>query len=407
MSPTAARLATRTVEVDDPGDLLARVPDPGGMAWVRRGEGMVGWGRARLVRLGTGPERFARAAEALAAQPAEVDDEVGVPGTGLIGFLSATFDPDEDGSVLVIPEMVLGRRGGRAWLTVNGDGLVPQVAAVQALATGARIRYAGTSMPELAWLEAVADAVRAIRGGGLTKVVLARDLAVWSTAPFDARLLARRLAERFADCWTFAVNGLVGATPELLLRRRGDEVTSLVLAGSAGRDADRGRDAALGAALLDSAKDRDEHAQSVASVVDVLAPRTHDLRVDAQPWLLRLANIQHLATAVQGRLTSPAGVLDLVGALHPTAAVCGTPRGEALARIRALERFSRGRYGGPVGWVDAGGDGELGIALRCAELDGTRARLFAGAGIVAESLPEAELEETRIKFRAMQSAFGG
>ncbi|MGH8887374.1 MAG: chorismate-binding protein, partial [Egibacteraceae bacterium] len=138
-----------------------------------------------------------------------------------------------------------------------------------------------------------------------------------------------------------------------------------------------------------------------------LHPLCARLEADADPWLLRLDNVAHLATRFRGVLTRPVPSLDLVGALHPTAAVCGTPTAAALDRIRALERMDRGRYAGPVGWTDAHGDGEWAIALRCAEVDGPRARLFAGAGIVAGSLPEGELEETRLKLRAMQSALEG
>jgi menaquinone-specific isochorismate synthase len=198
----------------------------------------------------------------------------------------------------------------------------------------------------------------------------------------------------------------VGATPELLIRRRGASVESLVLAGTARRAAVEADDAAVGAELLSSAKDNREHEFAVDSVALVLAGVCDDLTVDDGPFLLKLANVQHLATRVRGRLAEPLSALELAGRLHPTAAVCGTPRAEAEGLIRRLEGMERGRYAGPVGWVDAAGDGEFGIALRCAEVNGARARLFAGNGIVADSRPEAELEETRLKLRAMQSALG-
>ncbi len=410
-SASTATLTVRTVEVDAPDDLLALLADPASVAWIRRGDGLVGWGRAARIDVGAGADRFARATAALAAlfDRAVVDDEVGVPGTGPVAFGSITFDPRSAGSVLVVPAVVLGRRDGRAWLTVTGDtprdGGVPP--GPQALPAPGRVRYAGASLPELAWLDAVATAARAVRAGELDKVVLARDLHVWSDAPLDPRVLARRLAERFPDCFTFVCEGLVGATPELLVRRTGTDVESLVLAGSAPRGRDAADDARRGAALLASHKDRREHDLAVASVRDVLAPRCGQLATDPQPHLLRLANVAHLATAVRGRLSGTPTALELAAALHPTAAVCGTPTAVALERIRVLERMDRGRYAGPVGWVDARGDGEWGIALRCAEVDGTRARLFAGAGIVGASLPEAELEETRLKLRAMQSALEG
>jgi menaquinone-specific isochorismate synthase len=408
---TSPALAVRTGELSDLGDLLAHQPDPRGPVWVRRGEGIVGWGEALRVDLGTGAP-LVRAAEVLreVAAAADVEDPVGVAGSGLVGFVSTTFDPDVAGSVLLVPRVVLGRRDGRAWVTTIAAGAPapppPPIGAVRAAPAPGRIRYAGAQVDELGWLEAVDRARRAISDGRLDKVVLARDLAVWSTEPLDGRALARRLAERFPDCFTFAVDGLVGATPELLVRRSGPSVDSVVLAGTARRGGDAAEDAAIGRALLDSEKDRDEHLHAVASVREVLAPRLADLSVD-EPALLRLDNVQHLATGLRGRLRDTStGVLDLAAALHPTAAVCGTPTADALALIRGLEGLDRGRYTGPVGWVGAHGDGELGIALRCALVDGTRARLYAGAGVVGASLPEAELEETRLKFRAMQAALG-
>jgi menaquinone-specific isochorismate synthase len=396
------RVVTRPVP--DPGDLLARLPAPSGVVWTRGGEGFIGWGEAVRVDLGPG-ERFARAAAALAAlrREAEVDDPLGVPGSGLVAFTSFTFDPAASGSVLLVPATVLARRGGRAWLTTV-DGAEAAVPPPQGLPATGRIRFAGASVSELAWLEAVDTARARLDGVTIEKVVLARDLAVWSEEPFDPRVLARRLAERFPACFTFAVDGLVGASPELLVRRTGTAVDSLVLAGSAARGRDAAEDAALGRTLLASSKDLHEHRPAVAAVAGALRALGVELQLDAEPRLLRLDNIQHLATDVRGRLAGAATALDLAGRLHPTPAVCGTPTDAARALIRELEGLDRGRYAGPVGWVDARGDGEFAIALRCAVVVGARARLFAGAGIVAESLPEAELEETRLKFRAMQSA---
>jgi menaquinone-specific isochorismate synthase len=199
----------------------------------------------------------------------------------------------------------------------------------------------------------------------------------------------------------------------------GADVRSLVLAGTTPRGGSAAEDAALGAALLASAKDVEEHRYAVADVRAALAPLCDRLDVDEQPWLLRLANLQHLATGVTGRLAgSPqaapgaalsehASALALAAALHPTAAVCGTPAGAAMELIRELEGMDRGRYAGPVGWVDARGSGEWAIALRCGEIAGKRARLFAGGGIVAGSQPESELAETETKFRPMRRALEG
>lgn len=411
MSTSLARAprVVRTEVVPDPPDLLAALPASGGTAWVRRGEGFVGWGEAARIDPGTGPDRFARAAAELAALLGDLDveDPARLPGRGPIAFASFTFDPRTPGSRLVVPAGLLARRDGHAWWTGTGAPFArPQPMPRVRLLASERVVYAGSSITELAWLEAVAAAAAEIAEGasGLRKVVLARDLRVATPAPLDVRLLAARLAERFPDCWTFVSDGLVGATPELLVRRMGRRVTSLVLAGSAPRGVDPASDARLGAALRGSAKDDHEHRLSVTSVRDALRELCPDLVTDPEPFLLRLENVQHLATRTGGTLSEPVTALELAGVLHPTAAICGTPSATALDRIRALEGMDRGRYSGPVGWVDARGDGEFGIALRCAELGPTGARLFAGAGIVGASLPERELEETRLKLRAMQSA---
>lgn len=394
-------------EVVEAEDLLAMLPERDGTAWVRRGEGLVGRGTAGAADPGTGPGRFARAQEAVDALLGGGPGGAGGP----VAFASFTFDPAVPGSRVAIPAVLYTRRAGRTWRTaVIGAHGQPDTGAdrVRLLPRAGRVVYAGSTLPELAWLEAVDRAAREIAAGGpLRKVVLARDVRVTTPEPLDVRILAARLAERYPDCWTFLVDGLLGATPELLIRRAGRHVWSIVLAGTARRGEDPRADAAVGAALQASAKDREEHALAVASVTAVLEPRCAGLSVDAAPRLLRLANVQHLATRVEGELATPLTALELAGALHPTAAVCGTPRALALDRIRALEGMDRGRYSGPVGWTDASGDGEFGIALRCAQLEPTGARLFAGNGIVGDSLPEVELEETRLKLRAVQSALEG
>jgi menaquinone-specific isochorismate synthase len=402
------RLTVRTRPLDDDRPLLTLPPTADALAWVRDGEGLVGWGEAVRLRPGPGPGRIERADAELRALAADVDDPVGLPGSGLVALGSFSFAADSPGSALVVPRVVVGRRDGRTFLThIDPEGADP----VPGPASGTpappprdRPRYAGSTVPDLHWLEAVAQAVQRICAGDLEKVVLARDHAVWAHDPFDPLELARRLTARFPSCHTFVVDGLVGATPELLLSRFGRRVTSRVLAGTAGRDPDEATDAALGADLLASDKDRWEHRLAADSVEEVLGPRCARLDHEPEPRLLRLDNVQHLATTFEGELADDASSLELVSALHPTAAVGGTPRTEALELIAELEGMDRGRYAGPVGWTDRGGDGEWGIALRCAELSGARARLFAGVGVVAASLPEAELEETRLKLLAMQAA---
>ncbi|HEY5361721.1 MAG TPA: isochorismate synthase [Streptosporangiaceae bacterium] len=414
-----AGLVVSTVEVPDPGNLLAQLPGPAAVAWVRRGDGLVGWGEAARLTLPAGADRFTAGEKWLRElfDDARVTDEVGVPGSGAVAFGSFTFDPACDGSVLIVPRVVLARRSGRSWLTtISGPAGTPgnagQLPAAAPVTAPGQVRWSDGSLSAPQWEQAVAAAVAAIRAGELSKVVLARDLQAVASAPIDARMLLTRLAARDPDCYTFSCAGLVGATPELYIRREGQQVASLVLAGTAPRGGSPAEDAALGAGLLSSAKNVEEHGYAVADVRAALEPLCAELAVASQPSLLRLANVQHLATAVTGVLASRPGAppgeqpsaLALAAALHPTPAVCGTPSGAALQMIRELERMDRGRYAAPVGWVDAAGNGEWGIALRCAALDGPRARLFAGCGIVADSDPAAELAEAQAKFRPVQQA---
>jgi menaquinone-specific isochorismate synthase len=241
-------------------------------------------------------------------------------------------------------------------------------------------------------------------------VVLARDVFATAAEPIDARALLRRLAVRYPECFTFACAGLIGATPELLLRREGNEVSALVLGGTAPRGGDPALDLALGEELLASAKNMEEHLYAVDSIRDALGPLCRKLDVEARPGLMKFPNLQHLGTRVRGTLAAngtPKSALALAAAVHPPAAVCGTPTPAALELIRELEQMDRERYAGPVGWVDAEGNGEWGIALRCAQLSGATARLFAGCGIVAGSDPAAELAETLVKLRPVRDALEG
>lgn len=373
-------------------DLAALLVDPKGSFWAHRGEGFCGWGTYARIEPGTGPERFKDAA-------AELSDVFrGVAEEGAVAFGAFTFDEEIPGSVVTIPDVLVEQRNGeRRTVTLRETR-----AGAPAEAQPFEVRYAGSSVSELDWLDAVARTVKSIRGTDLEKVVLARDIHIWSKTAFHVPTILGRLMRRFPECYTFAVDGFLGATPELLVAKRGERISSLVLAGTAPRGLGA-EDDAIGAALLSSAKDMDEHAPAVASVRDVLQAIGDEIRI-GEPHLLKLANVQHIATIVEARGPREMSVLEVVEALHPTAAVCGSPTGAALETIRSIEGLDRGRYAGPVGWVNAAGDGEWGIALRCAEIDGTRGRLFAGAGIVGASEPEAELEETRIKFNAMMAA---
>lgn len=406
---------TTALEVDDAADLLDLAPAGDVIAWLSGTLDVVGWGEAARAEPGAGADRFARAHAWFAELATSVErrDELGPDRAGSLTALgSFTFDERQPGSRLVVPAVSIGRSPAGSWITrVAPDDRLNDLPGPTPSAPppsgGDRVRYAGSSQPDLLWLEAVAEAVARIARGDLDKVVLARDYAVWSRQPFDARHLARRLHARFPSCFTFVVDGLVGASPELLVRRRGRDVTSVALAGTTGRSDDPDEDARLGRALLTSDKDLREHAFAAQSVRDVLEPRCLELDADDEPGLLSLDNVAHLATVFRARLAGDDTALELAAALHPTAAVGGTPTRIALDTIRELERMDRGRYAGPVGWLGADGDGEWAIALRCAELSGARARLFAGNGIVAGSLPEDELEETRLKLHAMQSAFDG
>jgi len=411
-STDVAASTLRTTEVGYRGDLTALLPADGALSWTRRGQGLVGWGeRARLEV--TGPSALAEAAAWWDDVRAGLDGGSGsaVPGSGPVVFASIAFDPAAGTSVFVVPEVVVGRRGARTWVTTDAERDADDVLRPREDhdRPAPQLRYADGAMNPASWCAAVAEAVRRIEDGDLAKVVLARDLLVASDLPLDPRRLLARLAARFPDCWTFAVDGLLGATPELLLRRTGRQLSARVLAGTAPRGAGA-EDTRLADALLTSAKDRAEHALAVRSLVDALLPFCAELDVPAEPELLTLANVRHLATDVtgaqrRGGASGAARLLDLVGAVHPTAAVCGTPTDRAGALIAELEGMDRGRYAGPVGWLDTRGNGEFGLALRCAELTGpTSARLFAGCGIVAGSDPAAELAETQAKFAAFRAA---
>ncbi len=401
-------LTVKTVKVPNPGDLLTRLPGPEASAWIHEGDGLVGWGEAARMSVPAGADRFAAGERWLAAlfDAADITDDVCLPGTGPVAFGSFTFDPDTGGSVLIVPATIVARRGGVAWLTtITGAGVREHVSA--AAYPPDEVRWSDGSLTAPQWEQAVNAAVARIKAGDLRKVVLARDLYASASAPIDSRILLARLAARAPGCYTFACAGLVGATPELLISREGRDVSSLVLAGTMARGGSQADDAALSAALLASAKDAEEHQYSVDSVRELLAPLCGQLAVDPAPFLLQMADYQHLATKVTGVLAGDASALRLAASLHPTAAICGTPTETALELIRELEGMDRGRYSGPVGWVDYRGNGEWGIALRCGEVGGSRARLFAGGGIVAGSQAAAELAETETKFRPMRRALEG
>ncbi len=420
---SAAPLVSRTVPLPPElgAALLSLLPARGARdlcSWVRRGEGVVGWGRA-AAHTASGPDRMAeldRWWSSLVAH-AVVRDEVQRPGTGPLAFGSVSYAASSpSGATLVVPEVVVGVRGDQAWLTTVGAESAPAVAAVPGSVEVAvqptprgpsDVAFADGSLSPAAWAGAVAEAVQRITAGELDKVVLARDLEVSTADELDVRWLLHRLAERYDTTWVFAVDGLVGATPELLVRREKGLVTSRVLAGTIRRSGDDEHDLALAASLARSSKDLEEHEYAVRSVADALAPHCSSMNVPEVPFVLHLSNVMHLATDVAGVLVDDASALALAASLHPSAAVCGTPTPVADAVIAELEHMDRGRYAGPVGWIDASGDGEFGIALRCGAVsaeDPSRIRLFAGCGIVAGSDPDDEVAESSAKLVPMRDA---
>jgi len=415
--PHVPTLVARTVAIEDPGALLSLLPETVGpeqvCSWVRHGEGLVGWGQSLTFET-SGVDRFAeaRAWWQSVADRAVIRDDVHLPGTGPIAFGSFSFAADSAaGAKVVVPEVLVGRRGPRWWMTTIGvDSHLPaslEPAAASPPVGPVDVRFADGALSGAQWSMVVARTVERINAGEMDKVVLARDLDVHAGSAIDPRWLLLRLAERYDNTWVFAVDGLVGATPELLVRLEKGLVTSRVLAGTIRRTGDDEHDLALAASLARSSKDLEEHEYGVRSVAEALAPHCSSMNAPESPFVLHLSNVMHLATDVAGVLNDGATSLGLVASLHPSAAVCGTPTQVANAAIRELEQMDRGRYAGPVGWMDASGDGEWGIALRCGAYDGEnddQLRLFAGCGIVAGSLPASELAESDAKFVPMRDA---
>jgi len=403
--PDQEHLTFRTRALDHDVELLQHLPVETPLAWVRRGEGLIGWGVAARLQV-RGDETFSRTQRwwNRLLTNAHIEDTVSLPGTGPVAFASFAFDLNNLSEV-VVPSVVVGKRGGQTWMTTIGSAstaLPPVPVPVGPHA----VRWAEGSVQPWEWEQSVATAVNRITSGELDKVVLARDLVAHIDGTLDVRFLVNALAKAYPTCWTFVVEDLFGATPELLVRRTGGLVTSRVLVGTVRRQGDKGTDADLASDLMKSQKDLAEHAYAVNSVAKALATHCTDLDVPEQPRVLELANVQHLATDVTGQLANEAPILSLVASLHPTAAVCGTPTERAKLVISELEGMNRGRYAGPVGWFDQRGDGEFGIALRCAKIDreAKTVRSFAGCGIVAGSIPELEFAESAAKLAPVRDA---
>jgi isochorismate synthase len=371
-----------------------------GHLFVRNAVGFAGRGCAARVAADEASELLA---------DIEHDDAVGgTPGPIAIG--AVPFVPGAAAELLV-PAVLVGKDElGRAWVTTIDDADASDTirlatsGAPVARTNGYRI-HAG--LPVEHYLAAVSAARDAVRAGRLTKAVIARPVMVEADEAIDVHAVLHRLKASFGSSYRYSIDGLVGASPELLVQVRGDTVRSHPLAGTAPRTGDPDRDAALAADLIASTKDQVEHRVVIEMVHDTLLPWVSYLDWQPEPSIVTVANVQHLGSEVEGRLSQPGPTsVELVRALSPTPALGGHPRDDALALIAEVEGFDRGRYGGAVGWVDGRGDGTWAVTIRCAELAADRcsARLVAGGGIVADSDPRAELAETQAKLQAMLSA---
>jgi menaquinone-specific isochorismate synthase len=367
-----------------------------GYLFVREGVGFAGRGVVARVPIDD-------AVEYLAAIKHE--DEVGET-NGPIAVGALPFLPGAPATV-VVPAVVVGKDSrGRAWVTrIDGaddrldgvDGPIPTAASFT-LRPLVNVDH---------YLSAVAAARDAVRDGRMEKAVIARPIAVESDQPIDVHAVLRRLKSTFGSSHRFSIDGFIGASPELLVEVDGDVVRSFPLAGTTRTTGDPELDAKLAAELQASPKNQIEHRAAIEMVRDTLLPYCSYLDWAPEPEIVKVANVQHLGSQAEGRLSKPLPtVVELVRALQPTPAVGGYPRDEAIDLITSVEGFERGLYGGAVGWVDGRGNGRWAVSLRCAELSEDRrsARLVAGGGIVADSDPRSELSETQAKFQAMLSA---
>jgi menaquinone-specific isochorismate synthase len=402
---------TRALPAAEVPDLLAVAGDDG-VLFARSGLGFAGRGEALRADRAT-------VAEALAAVALDVDATLGDarPGTGPVAFAALPFLPDAPAE-LVVPALLVGIDEQGAWATVveAADAAPPTdpVAAVHELVAATHrpspadgptsFRVEATRDPA-EWQAAVADATARIRAGALDKVVLAREVTVTADADLSVATLLLRLSQTYPGCFLYLVDGFCGASPELLVARHGDVVTAQPMAGTKPRRGDPDADALLAAELLASPTYRREHQVTIDAVHDTLLAFSSYVDYEPEPSVVPLANVVHLATQVEGRLSHPpASILELVGALHPTPAVCGRPRDAALAVIAELEQLDRGPYAGAVGWVDRLGNGAWAVSIRGAEVHGRTARVVAGNGMVGDSDPPTELIETRAKLQAMLAA---
>jgi isochorismate synthase len=422
VSTTAGLRATTRILDADP-DLVAVAADDG-VVFVREGVGLAGVGVAARVPVPRGAAGVRAVTDALAA--IELTDAVAHPGSGPVAVGGLPFALDRDGE-LVVPRVVVGRaEDGTRWVTtigpVDDEPSATEVDTVVERGLTERAGFARDAVllnadpgptgyevqplrPPDEWCGAVADATAQLARGRARKVVLARGVRVRTDRPLRPAVLLGQLRRAYPATYLFSVGGFVGASPELLVGRAGERVVAHPMAGTAPRSGDPATDARLAAGLLASSNTRAEHRHTIDMVHDTLLPWCSYLDEEAEPSIVAMANVQHLSTRIEGRLSAPApSVLELVAALHPTPAVGGSPRDEALAMIAELEDLDRRRFAGPVGWIDAQGNGTWAVGIRSAELEEDGAVLYAGVGVVAESDPAAELAETRAKLQALLSA---
>jgi len=380
-----------------------------GLLWRSEHVVLVGLGNPKRVPLGLN-DSTQLAQRALEERRAA--DRSLLPGVGSVGFAALPFDRGAIGELLM-PPIVIAERNGSRYVTTTDGSSVAEAEHVVEMLLGQSAPGSPTSLRvELErsadeWRDGVVAAARdRIAAGSLEKAVFARLLTVCADVDFSLSQIVPSLAARFPRANLFAIDGFIGASPELLVSRSDRIVRAHPLAGTASRLADVDADAQQVAGLLASSKDRVEHRITIDWLLEELLPFCSYVDAEPEPSILTLANVHHLGTLVEGVLSEPAAsVLDLVAAVHPTPAVGGDPQGQALALIDELEGFDRGRYAGPAGWVDAEGNGEFAVSVRTAQIDGRVAKIAAGVGVVAQSDPDAELAETQAKFRAMLGSF--
>jgi menaquinone-specific isochorismate synthase len=417
----AGLLVARTVPLPEAPDLLEVAGDQG-LLWRDEHGGLAGLGTALRLSLPGGladEHGVRRVGEALGA--IESDDEVGLPGCGPVAMGALMFDRSAPAS-LVVPQRVVGRLGDRAWVTTigpeNGHAAFDPV---ESGTPGWRAGFESTSdgsleppdqftltpsVTQSTWKAVVAEAVQRILDGDFRKVVLARQVEISANRPFMINDVLSRLVALYPSCMVFSIEGFIGASPELLIGRTGDRIVSHPLAGTVARSGDAHADAGLIAGLMASDKARGEHQVVIDALRSALAPVCAELEIPPEPSIMSLRNVSHLATEITGRLAAaaPETALELVARVHPTPAVGGDPTDVAVRYLQRVEGFDRGRYAGPVGWVDARGDGAWAVGIRSAEVAGAHARMFAGNGVVRGSDPDDELTETQLKLQALLAA---